>query len=166
MKDFASFLESGQSQLDPSVLEKIKKEIFPRPSAVALKMGLIHLLSSVFTLMACPQFGLRLFFSGHGLMHYFMKAGSLACFAFCGAFYLGATFWAAKIFLGEFEWEVLRKNPALSLGGVALLSLGVFSMISHDLNFEAVFVWLLGACLSGAIPLLTRVQHRPLIKSF
>ncbi|HEY8272552.1 MAG TPA: hypothetical protein VIG33_16785 [Pseudobdellovibrionaceae bacterium] len=164
MKDFESFLESGQRQMNPSVLENIKKEIFPAPSRVALKMGLIHLASSLLTLMACPQFGLRLFFEGHGLMHYFMKAGSVVCFAFCGAFYLGASFWIAKIFLGEFEWEVLRKNPTLSLGALSLLSLGIFSMMSHDLHFEAGFVWLLGAILSGAIPLLTRVHHRPLIK--
>lgn len=164
MKDFESFLESGPQRLNPAVLGNIKKEIFPPLSTVAVKMGLIHLVSSVFTLMACPQFGLRLFFEGHGLMHYFMKAGSVACFSFCGAFYLGASFWIAKIFLGEFEWEVLRKNAVLSLGALSLLSLGTFSMMSPELHFEAGFVWFLGAVLSGALPLLTRVQHRPLIK--
>jgi hypothetical protein len=164
MKDFESFLESGHAQLESSGLENLKKELFPNISGIALKMGLIHLVSSVLTLMACPQFGLRLFFGGHGLMHYFMKAGSVACFAFCGAFYLGASFWIAKIFLGEFEWAVLRKNSALSLGALSLLSLGGFSMMSLDLNFEAGLVWLLGALVSGAIPLLTDVRHRPLIK--
>jgi hypothetical protein len=164
MKDFESFLESGHAQLEPSALENLKKEIFPSLSKIALKVGLIHLASSLLSLMACPQFGFRLFFSGHGLMHYFMKAGSVACFAFCGAFYLGASFWIAKIFLGEFEWAVLRKNSALSLSALSLLSLGAFSMMTQELSFEAGFVWLLGALVSGAIPLLTSVSHRPLIK--
>ncbi len=164
MRDFESFLESGHAQLEPSSLESLKKEIFPSISNVALKMGLIHLASSILTLMACPQFGLRLFFGGHGLMHYFMKAGSIACFAFCGAFYLGSSFWIAKIFLGEFEWALLRKNSILTLGILSLLSLGAFSIMSRELNFEVGFVWFLGAVISGAIPLLTDVRHRSLIK--
>ena len=172
MKDFESFLESGHAQLPTSALEDLKKELFPSLSSVAVKLGLIHLASSVLGLMACPQFGLRLFFEGHGLMHYFMEAGSVACFAFCGAFYLGTSFWIAKIFLGEFEWALIRKNSALFLGSISLLSLGVFAMLSHSvppdhglgLNFEIGFVWLLGALVSGAIPLLTRVRHRPLFK--
>lgn len=165
MKDFESFLESGHAQLDATVLDTLKKEIFPSLSSVAVKLGLIHLVSSVLTLMACPQFGLRLFFEGHGLMHYFMKAGSVACFGFCGAFYLGTTFWIAKLFLGEFEWAVLKKNSVLSLGALSLLSLGVFAMINgHELTFEVGFVWLLGAIVSATIPLLTQVRHRPLIK--
>ncbi|WP_413287794.1 hypothetical protein [Bdellovibrio sp. HCB337] len=164
MKDFESFLESGHAQLPTSALENLKKEIFPSLSLVATKLGLIHLFSSVVTLMLCPQFGFRLFFDGHGLMHYFMAAGSVACFGFCGAFYLGTSFWLAKIFLGEFEWVVLRKNSVLALGSVSLLSLGVLSMLGHELSFEVGFVWLLGALVSAAIPLLTQVHHRPLMK--
>lgn len=165
MKDFESFLESGHAQLEATALDNLKNEIFPRLSTVAMKLGLIHLASSIITLMACPQFGFRLFFSGHGLMHYFMKAGSVACFGFCGALYLGTTFWLAKIFLGEFEWSVLRKNSVLGLGTLTLLSLGFFAMVDgHELNFEVGFVWLLGAIVSSAIPLLTSVRHRPLLK--
>ena len=165
MKDFESFLESGHAQLPTSALDSLKKEVFPGISSVALKMGLIHLVSSALTLMACPQFGFRLFFRGHGLMHYFMQAGSVACFALCGAFYLGASFWIAKAFLGEFEWALLRRNSVLVLGSLSLLSLGSFAMMSQELNFEVGLVWLLGALVSGAIPLLTRVHHRPLIKA-
>jgi len=165
MKDFESFLESGHAQLESSVLDSLKKELFPSFSSVAIKLGLIHLASSVLTLMACPQFGLRLFFEGHGLMHYFMKAGSVACFALCGALYLGATFWIAKIFLGEFEWAAVRKNAVLSMGTISLLSLGAFAMINGpELNFEVGFVWLLGAIVSAAIPLLTPAHHRPVFR--
>jgi hypothetical protein len=166
MKDFESFLESGHAQLDSEALDHLKKEIFPSLSQVAIKLGVIHLVSSFMTLMACPQFGLRLFFEGHGLMHYFMKAGSVACFGFCGAFYLGATFWIAKFVLGEFEWNVLKKNSVLSLSTIALVSLGAFAMFnSRELTFEVGFVWLLGAIVSATIPLLTQVRHRPLFKN-
>lgn len=164
MKDFESFLESGHAQLPASSLENLKKEIFPSLSHVAMKLGLIHLASSILTLMLCPQFGFRLFFEGHGLMYYFMQAGNVACFGFCGAFYLGTSFWLAKIFLGEFEWLLLRKNSVLALASLSLLSLGAFSMLGHELSFEVGFVWLLGALVSAAIPLLTQVRHRPLIK--
>jgi len=165
MKDFESFLESGHAQLEATALDTLKKELFPSLSHVAMKMGLIHLVSSFFTLMACPQFGFRLFFEGHGLMHYFMQAGGVACFALCGGFYLGVTFWMAKLFLGEFEWVVLKKNSVLSLGTISLLSLGVFAMLNgHELTFELGFVWLLGAIVSASVPLLTQVRHRPLLK--
>lgn len=165
MKDFESFLESGHAQLEPSALNNLNKEIFPRLPQVAVKLGLIHILSSVLTLMACPQFGLRLFFSGHGLMNYFMHAGSVGCFAFCGAFYLGTSFWIAKIFLGEFEWALLRRNSFLTLGTLAFLSLGAFTMLnSHEVNFEIALIWVLGGLVGGAIPLRTRVRHRPLLR--
>jgi RNA polymerase sigma factor (sigma-70 family) len=165
LKETESFIESGHAQLPSSSLDLLKRELFPPFALVATKMGCIHLLSSILTLMACPQFGLRLFFEGQGLMHYFMQAGNVACFAFSGAFYLGASFWIAKVFLGEFEWALLRRNSAMFLSALALISLGAFSLIMQNITFENGLVWVLGALVSGAIPLLTGVRHRPLLKT-
>lgn len=165
MKDFESFLESGHAQLEASSLDHLKKELFPSFWQVALKLGLIHLLSSLLSLMACPQFGLRIFFNGHGLMKYFMHAGDVGCFAFCGAFYLGTTLWLAKIFLGEFEWALIRRNSFLGLGSLTLISLGALLMFTgEEIRFEVALIWILGALVGGAIPLRTPVRHRPLLR--
>src|SRR6185437_3003573 len=96
-----------------SVLGKIKTEIEktrPSKAQVLMKLGILHLASSALTLTACPQFGLRLFFKGMGLMNYFMKISSEACFVCCGFFYLATTFLLVNLFLKYDEWLIIKKS--------------------------------------------------------
>jgi hypothetical protein len=167
-KDFASFSEAEASAASSQLLNKVKSEIAlhaPKFRNVALKLGLIHLVSSCMTLLACPQFGFRLFFQGHGLMHYFMQISDTFCYAFCGAFYLATTFLLARWVLRYDEWLVIKKSRVLAIGSVAMLSLGAFFMISGEVNWELAVVWLFGATLGAELISLSRNEWRKMSES-
>ena len=151
-QEFELFSKSQSSQdLDP-VLDKIHAQIRaerPTIAATALKLFAIHVVSSVLTLTVCPQFGFRLFFQGHGLMEFFMRAGSQGCFLFCGGFYLGTSFLLARFLLDYDSWVLIRKVRVLFAGVLALVSMGVLSMLGSALSFELGLMWFLGTYLGA-----------------
>lgn len=159
--DFESFKnDAGKTAGSSFVLNKIRAEIArtaPKSSKVAVKLGGIHLVSSFFTLMACPQFGTRLFFSGEGLMGVFMKISPSFCQIFCGAFYLAATFIIARLLLSYDEWLVLMRSRVLTIGSVALLSLGAFAMLARGISFEAGLLWIFGAIVAAEMASASRL---------
>ena len=163
-KDFESFVNDSSETVGASrVLNKIHAEIAataPKKSHVAIKLGGIHLASSAVTLMACPQFGVRLFFQGEGLMHYFMKISPLFCQSFCGAFYLATTIILARLLLSYDEWLVLMRSRVLTIGSVALVSLGVFAMLARGISWEAGVFWIFGATLAGEVASLPKRTFR------
>jgi hypothetical protein len=155
-KDFAdSVAPSANAKILDGIHLKISQEK-PSIANTAMQMGLIHIASSLITLMICPQFGVRIFFEGHGLMGLFMRAGSQACFLFCGAFYLGVTFLIARNFMQPDSWILIRKVRALFAGALALLSMGALTMIGQKLSFELGLMWFLGAYVSAW---LTSLPH-------
>ncbi|WP_413561368.1 hypothetical protein [Bdellovibrio sp. HCB209] len=168
MKDVKNDFESFKNEVSETsgssfVLNKIQAEIArtaPKKSSVAFKMGAIHLGSSLVTLMACPQFGTRLFFEGEGLMDVFMKISPMFCQAFCGAFYLSVTFVIARLLLSYDEWLVINRSRGLSIGGLALLSLGVFAMLAQGISFEAGVFWIFGAIVAAEMASVSRVTLR------
>ena len=159
-KDFESFVdEAGNAAGSSFVLQKVQAEIAksrPRSSTVAMKMGGIHLVSSFFTLMACPQFGQRLFFKGDGLMDVFMKISPLFCQAFCGAFYLAVTILLARWVLKYDEWLVILRSRLLTIASLTLVSLGVFAMLNRGISLQAGVLWLFGAAIAGELAMLSR----------
>ncbi|MGE5085756.1 MAG: hypothetical protein ACM3MG_05600 [Bacillota bacterium] len=166
-KDFESFInDSSESVGSSRILNKIQEEIAataPKKSHVAIKLGGIHLVSSALTLMACPQFGVRLFFQGDGLMHYFMKVSPLFCQSFCGAFYLAVTFVLARILLHYDEWLVLMRSRVLTIGSVALISLGAFAMLGRGISWEAGVFWIFGATLASEMVSLPKRAFKSLL---
>lgn len=152
-KDFASFAsENSYPHGSPSVLQKVHTQIKneqPSSWVVASKLGGAHLLGSLVTLMSCEQFGIQLFFHDGGLMHYFMQISPTFCHVFCGALYFSITFLVARALLQPEEWLRIKLSRALSIGSLALLSLGGFSIVSHEVTFEASLLWLFGATLGG-----------------
>lgn len=163
-KDFESFMNGGEQSAGSShVLHRIHQEIAktaPKTTSVAVKLDLIHLVSSCLTLMACPQFGTRLFFKGDGLMHWFMEISPLFCMSFCGAFYLSVTFLLARWTLKYDEWLVITRSRTLSIGVLALLSLGTFAMLARGISLEAGVFWLFGATLAAEAASASRQTYK------
>lgn len=152
--DFKEFTEIKASAANSKLLDDVHLKIAqekPALSHVAMQIGAIHLLSSFVTLLICPQFGVRLFFDGHGLMGFFMRAGSEACFIFCGAFYLGVTFLIARNTLQPDAWIMIRKVRVLFAVVLAFLSMGALTMIGNKLSFEMGLMWFLGAYVGAWI---------------
>lgn len=160
-KDFTSFTQDTHVAGSAYVLGKIHSHLeLPSPFKAATKLGIAHLISSVAILSACSQFGVRLFFPGHGLMHYFMQISPTFCMAFCGALYLATTFLLARAILSRDEFFVIYRSKVLSILSVALISLGGLSLVSHEVTFQAGLIWLFGAVLGAELASLSKLRVR------
>lgn len=158
-KDFESFSQSSHPAGSSFVLAKIHSRLnLPSPWTAATKLGIAHLISSVVILSACAQFGVRLFFPGHGLMHYFMKISPTFCMSFCGALYLACTFFFARLILSRDEFLLIYRSKVLSIMAVALLSLGGLALVSHEVTFQAGLLWLFGAVVGAELASLSKIR--------
>lgn len=152
--EFESFSEETPERGSDFILQRIHSQIaLEKPSLrkVALKIGGAHIFGSFITLMACSQFGVRLFFEGGDLMHLFMKVSPLLCEAMCGALYFVISILAARFILTADEWIQVQKSRTLTIASLALVSLGAFSLVSHEVNFETGLMWFFGAALGGEL---------------
>lgn len=147
-RDFEDFLSAEASTPPAHVRQALQKAVAleaPRPSRTALKLAGTHLVASIATLAACPQFGLRLFFEGHGLMHYFMGLGDALCWFLCGFFYLSVTALLAHFALQPGDWGLLRQRRMLWMPSLLALTMGSLIMITGELNLQYGLMWVLGS---------------------
>ncbi|MNL01466.1 hypothetical protein D3C87_1219370 [compost metagenome] len=154
-KDFQSFHDESDLEVAPMrALSKLKAQIEKeqaKPFPVATKLGVIHILSSVLSLAACPQFGVKLFGESEGLMHVFMQISPTFCQAFCGAFYLAVTFVMARLILTPEEWYLLLRTRTLTIATLALVSLGAFYIMDPQMTLEAGALWVFGATVAAEL---------------
>lgn len=165
-RDFENFLESQGPGPSPRVHEALKSLVEaerPRPARTATKLAATHLTSSMVVLTLCPQFGLRLFFDGHGLMHYFMFAGDWGCWFLCGFFYLAITAFLARAILLPADWGLLRTRKALWVPSLLGLTMGTLIMASGAVSIEYGLFWLVGSV--AALWWLTPGRIQPILNS-
>ncbi|MNK22796.1 hypothetical protein D3C87_410770 [compost metagenome] len=167
-KDFQSFVKEEGSKAPSSLLAKIHDEIqkaAPSMGTVFVKLAGIHLVASLLSLMACPQFGVHFVNHGHGLMHYFMQISEVYCYILCGAFYLATTILLARMLLNFDEWLVIKRSRAAVIMTVALLSLGAFALHSKEVTLELALLWLFGAAVGGELISLSKTEWRNIPKA-
>lgn len=167
-KDFESFAAATETRGSSSVLQKIHAQIeqeLPSLWVVTGKMALAHGVGSVATLMSCSQFGVQIFFHGGGLMHYFMHLSPTFCHTFCGALYFTVTFLMARLILKYDEWLVILRSRVLSISSLALITLGGFSLVSHEVTLEAGLLWFFGAALGGELTTLIKSPRKWFVKA-
>lgn len=165
--EFESFVQNSDHPAGNSfLLEKIHSKLkLPSPWTAATKLGVAHVISSLVILSACSQFGVRLFFPGHGLMHYFMQISPTFCMTFCGALYLCSTFLIARLLLTRDEFLLIVRSKVLSILSVALISLGGFALVSHEVTLEAGILWLFGAIVGAELASLRLVTVKKFLAS-
>ncbi len=157
-QDFYQSLEGGwpkglESQalgtvgegLRESLVARVFRELSPSLWAVGQKLVVVHLFASALSLSVCEQFGVRLFFEGHGLMGLFMHLGVIGCFICCGAFYLGSTLVLSKVLFSRPEWRKLRQHFVPIFLALTLSSLAVFWAVQGQIEFVIASAWLVGA---------------------
>lgn len=167
-KDFESFAEDSSPAGSSFVLNKINSTLqaeLPSPWKVAGKLGIAHTVATSLTLASCSQFGVTLFNTGHDLMHSFMGISETFCHSLCGAYYLAATFLLARLILNREEWLVLLRSRALSIATLALVSLGMFSALSHEVTWESAVLWLFGASMGAELVTISKRSFRAFLKS-
>lgn len=115
------------------------------------KLALIQLVSGLFTLSICPQFGIRLLGDGLGLMTWFMAFGNLGCVVACGSFFTGTSLLLASIILKPREVRTIRQNVVLAAGALTLLSMGFFIMVRAEVILDFAIAWGGGSIAGGSL---------------
>jgi len=155
--DFEGFLKGDSveppSGLSQGLFDRVRRDLNPSPWTVFAKLAAIHFLTGLFTLSLCPQFGMRVFGSGMGLMQYFMGMGDVGCGIACGVLFLGISMFLASLLLGADQVRAIRRHRALELGALTLLSLGVFVMLQAEIVLGFALAWLVGSMIGGLMTL-------------
>lgn len=156
--DYEEFKNNSDSIIVPKLsndfLKKVSFDINPSPYFVFVKILSIHVLSALITLSVCPQFGIRFFGEGPGLMGVFMSLGDAGCLMACGSFFIGVSTLVSGFFLTRSEMRVFRNTGPLQLIALVTLSLGALIMLDADLFFEwIILAWVFG-CFFGGLSMI------------
>jgi hypothetical protein len=126
--------ESGAARERPApgLLARVSSDLSPGFAEMAVRVGGIHVLSSLLSVSVCPQFGVGPLGGGHGIMGFFMRFGDIGCAIGCGAFYMGVTAGLTRALLGpdqkralkhqglvQFSWLIAASWAFFMLGGSA-----------------------------------------------
>lgn len=140
-------------KIKSALLQKAQSTLFPSAGQVFRRLFALHLISSLLTLSICPQFGFRLVGEGHGLMHYFMFAGTYGCQVLCGAFYMLSTVLLSLFVLNTYQVRTLTRSSLVFIPALSLLSLATFNVMSPDESLLINLAWLSGA-IGMSLPVL------------
>jgi hypothetical protein len=135
------------------ILARVQNNLNPSAWRVFAKLAGIHVVTALVTLSICPQFGIRVFGSGTGLMGYFMSLGKYGCMVACGCFFLGSSVLVAIALMRPEEIRVIRSRRLFELGALTLLSLGFFIMLQAQVVLGIFVAWTFGSLLGGILVL-------------
>ncbi len=151
--DFQDFMEAESinppRELQDKIFTRVHRDLNPNAWFIFSKLSLIHLTVGLVTLSLCPQFGVRIFGEGLGVMRFFLPFGTYGCISLCGAFFVGASLFASSIFLRPEEIRVLRGHRLLQISALTLLSLGAFIMLDAEILVGFALAWIVGSILGG-----------------
>ena len=150
-KDFSSInSENIPEPLNRMVQQRICSELNPSEWYVFGRLSLIVFVSGAISLLLCPQFGIG-FARDSGLFELFMTFGPYACKIFCGAFFVGISFFITTLILRPEELKVIRRNNVLAVSAFSLIWLGGFVNLGASVFIEAALVWFIGAFVGGLL---------------
>ena len=152
LKDFTEFSRIDQRAVDipSSLLERVRRRIFPNPWIVFTKVLGLHLAVGFLSLAICNQFGLNPFNTEQSLTAWFMKIGDHNfCMMACGLFFMATTYLLSNFFLSLEELESVRHHEWLQLALVVLISLCAFYFFGGQLVATFVGLWVIGAVIGG-----------------
>lgn len=152
-KDFKEFVEADSTnpprELKENIFSLVHRDLNPNPWFIFSKLSLIHLTVGLLTLSLCPQFGIRFFGEGLGVMRFFLHFGAYGCIALCGAFFVGTSLFVSGLVLRIEELRVLRGHRWLQISGLTFLSLGALIMLDAEILFAFGLTWIVGSIFGG-----------------
>ncbi len=138
------------SSTNNKILEKIKNDLHPNMFHLLLKVFIIHLVTAVFTLSVCSQFGFKTFNFNIDLMHSFMFLGMPFCHLLCGVFFTGSSILSVSLILKRDHVRALRYQKVASTLLLILSSVSFFVIMKPELFVEFSIMWLIGAAIGTA----------------
>jgi len=153
LKEFESFL-TAEEVIPPrsasyAVLSAVRADLNPSWKQVSTKLWGLHALGAGMVSLFCPQLGVGPLIGGHGIMHFFMQYGPLACAALCGALFLGLSTLLAALFLNKEELRLASRYRFLHVTLLASISFaGLMLAGGRSAQLDYTF-WIAGAIASG-----------------
>lgn len=126
----------------------VHRDLNPTLLQVLGKLAAVHVVAGSLSLLLCVQFGMG---RGYSLMNYFMRLGDVACFALCGAIFMGLTALVAGWILSAAEMKKIRSSAYSPIALLGLASLFVFFLFGAEIAFNTALIWLLGVLLAGVL---------------
>jgi len=142
---------SGRERPAPELLARVASDLSPGHVEMAVRVGRIHVLSSLLSVAVCPQFGVGPLGGGHGLMGFFMRFGDIGCAIGCGAFYMGFTVALSHALLGPDQKRALKHQGLVQFSGLIAASWAFFMLAGRagDASVPYVVAWALSAWITG-----------------
>ncbi|MAV91038.1 MAG: hypothetical protein CL676_06425 [Bdellovibrionaceae bacterium] len=177
LKEWQEFQTQGNSpsenlqshvRLNEALKRKVTQDIHPTLSRVFFEWLGVFAIAGSLSLLICPQLGVGGLSHNYTLMNVFMYFGPVACFFFCGSFFIFVSLLAGHLFLEKESLQLAFQRKILFLPGLLIFSFGSLKMISLHLNkVQAEFLaqdapWILGALISGWITMkVLEYQFKP-----
>lgn len=164
-QEFQGDSERPSQSVGQTIFERVRNDIQPSAWKVFSKLALIHFGMSLVILSFCPQFGVRIYGEGEGLIPFFMRLGEYGCMGACGAFFLGSSAILAALLLRREELKTLGRSHILAFGVLGLLSLGVFAMAHAEMILGLAAAWFTGSLFASSVgfELVARLRLRPIL---
>lgn len=163
LKDFEAFTNpenevSPPNKTSAKALEFVKEQMSPSHTIIMAKLVVLQIFVGLLTMIICPQFNLSIgdYYKFFHFLH--NSLGAQACFALCGAIFMGPTAIVSAYILSESEIWKIQKNFFLHYALLSGLSVLAFTLIGSDIYLHLVHFWFLGALLFSILMFLTCVR--------
>ncbi len=155
LKEFNSFV--NQKEIEPpltstrAILSKVHNDLNPSLKTTSAKLFGLHAVAAVIVFIFCPQLGVGAMIGGHGLMHFFMQFGPVACAALCGSIFLSTSALFATVFLTREELALANRYRFLNVSFLAALTFVGLILAGGEADRVSYVAWILGALTAGWI---------------
>lgn len=148
-KDYLEFAQADQmippGRLTEKVFQTVRRDLNPSGKWVFGKVGLVHLVTGVMTLLFCPQFGIGWTESSHHFFHSLQNINLYLCSFVCGSIFLGSGSLVSAMVLRPEEFKILRSLKVVHFPLIALLGLaGLLFLRQAEFTWFEIAFWLVG----------------------
>lgn len=155
LREFKSFVD--QKEVIPplsctrAIFQKVHTDLKPSLKVTVSKLIALHAVAAVIVFIFCPQLGVSAMIGGHGLMHFFMQFGPVACAALCGAIFLSTSAVLSTILLTREELNLANRYRFLNVSFLAALTFVGLILAGGEADRMSYVAWILGALTAGWI---------------
>ncbi len=144
-------------KIDDYIKAQVKEQIYPNLNFLLTRSLVVHLLTTLFVLVICPQLGIQLAHSPINFSHMLMMYGKEICDLFCGILFISLSLSSNFLIMTKDEFRYLRYNKWPFFGLILLSSFGLLFSLNTNLFYELTFYWILGLGLGFLITYFTSI---------